>query len=80
MEGEHRFAIVRWKAGGALYDRLSGSTHLLDEIAILLLERGLSDMDCAFEFVSAYYPDEAPDIVRQHVRSTLEALHDASLI
>lgn len=77
---EGRFASVTWHAGGAVYDRLSGATHLLDEIAILLLRRGLGDAEQAFRFACAHYDGEAPDTVRKHVERAVSALRDARLL
>jgi hypothetical protein len=80
MTDDERFELVSWGTGGAVYDHRSGSTHLLDEIAVLLLENRFSHQDEAIALVCSVYPDESPELVRQHVAEGYDALQRAGLL
>lgn len=75
-----RFDVVRWEAGGAAYDRLSGTTHLLDGLAMALVECGLSDPAAALTWLHTHYDTAEDDLPLQQIEDGIENLKAAGLL
>ncbi|MCB1963732.1 MAG: HPr-rel-A system PqqD family peptide chaperone [Rhodocyclaceae bacterium] len=80
MTDLERFAVVRWETGGAAYDRVSGATHLLDELAMALLEHGQTDPALALDRVRIEYDTQDDATLARQIEEGIDSLKTAGLL
>ncbi|MCB1960440.1 MAG: HPr-rel-A system PqqD family peptide chaperone [Rhodocyclaceae bacterium] len=80
MPDTTRFDFVPWETGSAVYDRQSGATHLLDELATLLVEHNLSDPATAIDFLRSRYAADDIDPLLPQLEEGIASLKAVGLL